>query len=105
MVPQAGLHSGSLRDRTARTAVARVAEARPGRAQAVAHTPFFDDSTSDPTLTAVDGAILLAGLGTVSIDHCRSGEGEAVEEQSQQADIADLARFGYKQELRMASHD
>jgi hypothetical protein len=25
-----------------------------------------------------------------------------VEEQSQQADVADLARFGYKQELRLA---
>ncbi|HEX8036207.1 MAG TPA: hypothetical protein VF510_20285 [Ktedonobacterales bacterium] len=30
MVPQVGLHSGSLRDQTARTQVARVAEAHPG---------------------------------------------------------------------------
>ncbi len=31
----------------------------------------------------------------VSIEHVRSGEGNAVEEQSQQADVADLARVGY----------
>lgn len=58
MVPHVGLHSGSLRDRTARAKVARVAAGAPRRSH---HTPFFDDSTSDPTLTAVDGTTLLAG--------------------------------------------
>jgi Aldehyde dehydrogenase family len=51
---------------------------------------------------AVDGTALLAGLGAVSIDHDRSGEGEAVEEQSEQADVAGVAHFGDKQELRLA---
>lgn len=72
------------------------------RFQAVAPHSVLRDSTSDPTLTAFDGTTLLEGVGTVSIDHFRSGEEKAVEEQSQQADVADPARFGYKQKLRLA---